>query len=520
MRKRILMFICGILASLPIVFPKIGFLQWVLLIPFALLCLSEGDSNGKKHFRQEYTCGFLFFFGYYLVCYSWFLSMYPLSVTGMPKIAALGIVLLAWVGIPLFQSLGFALIFPLIRYAFRRGLPKWLLPIFSGALWSIGEWVQNFFWFGLPWVKLALGQVDINELYRSANLFGSYFVTFLIVSVNFYLAVSFKETVKKRKCAMAVTSLIIFLANALYGIIDLHIASEKSYDTVRISAFQGNISTQEKWSSYMLDRSFEIYERLAEEASEAGADYAILPETVIPYVTEDFSDIDSSLRDIAWKNNITLMVGTFGKVGDGTGNIIRVYEPMREGVNVYTKQKPVPFGEYVPMRDLIMTVLPVLGEINMLDRSLIPGEDSTVWQSDDATFGYLICFDSIYDYAARKSVKNGADLLLISTNDSWFGDSAGTRMHSSQAKLRAVENGRSVVRAANTGISSIITPLGEIVALIPVGEEGQITADVPITNDLTLYTRIGNLFVYICIVFKVISFISIKFRNKITVRSS
>lgn len=511
MKKRMIFFLCGIFAALPVIFPKIGFLQWVILIPFGLLCLKKEES--KRTFRHEYLNGFLFFLGYYLVAYSWFLSMYPLSVTGMPKIAALGVVLLAWFGIPIFQALGFSIIFPIIRHAKRCGLPLWLLPLFSGALWSISEWAQGFFWFGLPWVRLAMGQIEMPELYRSANLFGSYFVAFLIVTVNFYLACSFSEKKGRRKTALALTALVLFQANLIYGITDLHIARSKSYDTVNISAFQGNISTEEKWSGDMLESSFEIYEDLAEEASKVGADFAILPETVIPYVTEEFHDIDMRLKDIAWNNSITLMVGTFGKVDGETGNVIRVYEPMRDGVNVYTKQKPVPFGEYIPMRDLILTVLPVLGEINMLDRSLIPGEDSNVWQNDDAAFGYLICFDSIYDYTARKSVKNGAEILLISTNDSWFGDSIGTKMHAAQAKLRAVENGRSVVRAANTGISSIIAPTGETVAEIEVGKKGQICASVPLIGTHTLYTSVGNLFVYVCIAFSVIILITTKFFN-------
>jgi apolipoprotein N-acyltransferase len=131
----------------------------------------------------------------------------------------------------------------------------------------------------------------------------------------------------------------------------------------------------------------------------------------------------------------------------------------------------------------------------------VPGDESSVWQGDGVMFGYLICFDSIYDSLARESVRNGAEIIMISTNDSWFGDSVGTRMHSAQAKLRAVENGRSVVRAANTGISSVITPDGETLALIPADEEGQICVNVPVSDNMTLYTKIGNLFAYICIIF-------------------
>ncbi len=490
------------------------------MVPFALLCFSESEGVGRRRLFREYKIGFFFFFGFYLVCYSWFLSMYPLSVTGMPAAAALGVVLLALMGISFFQSLGFAVILPIFRAALRRGLYRGVLPIFMGALWCIGEWLQNFFWFGLPWVRLALGQVENPALFRSANLFGSYFVTFLIVSVNFYIALTIMAGQKKKRMAFSFAAALIFLLNGIYGMLDLHISSEKTRETVRISALQGNISTEEKWSDYMLESTFEIYERLCAKASEAGADYALFPETVFPYVAEFDPDIDFALRKWAYKYDMTLMVGTFGDTEEGTSNIIRVYEPSKDGINVYSKQRPVPFGEYVPMRDVIMTVLPILGEINMLNRSLVPGEGSSVWQSSDGSFGHLICFDSIYDSAARESARNGAEALMISTNDSWFGDSVGTRMHSAQAILRAVENGRSVVRAANTGISSVISPEGEIKEFIECDIAGQITADIELSKELTLYTRIGNIFVYICIVFTIVCLLPRKFWNKITVRSS
>lgn len=499
MKKGLLALGSGILFALPIIYPRIGFLQWVFLIPFAMFCL--WNENEKISLKREYFFGFFFFFGYYIVSYSWLISMYPLSVTGISKVAALAIVILASIGIPMFQALGFGLFFPLVRCFQRKGMPKWLLPIFAGAVWCVFEWGQNFFWFGLPWVRIALGQTQAAELYRSVNLFGSSFIAFLVVAVNFYLALSIKEAEKRKKAALAVTALVFFTANALYGIVDLENERSTDYETISVSAFQGNISTEEKWSPYMLDLSFEIYERLAKEASEAGADYAILPETVFPYVIEDHPDIDLALKDISWHYGVTLMVGTFGKNDDGVGNVIRVYEPMRDGVNVYTKQKPVPFGEYVPMKSLIMTVFPALGEINMLNRSLSPGSFSSVWESDDGIFGYLICFDSIYSSLARESVKNGAELLLISTNDSWFGVSVGTKMHLLHGKLRAVENGRSVVRAANTGISAVIAPNGEIKEMLGVFEEGQISWDVPISDNLTVYTRIGDVFIYICLLF-------------------
>ena len=512
MKRYLKFFLAGALGALPIAVPEIGFLHLVLLIPFGFFCISDERFGAKT----EYLHGLAYFFGYFFVCYSWFFAMYPLSFTGMSRPAALLVVLLAAFGIAIFQSAGFAFVFLIAR---KAKVNKYLFPFFAAALWCIGEWAQNFFWFGLPFVRVALSQTNALEFCQSANLFGSYFVSFIIIAINMLFAVSFKETNKKARTVTALIALIIFVSNASYGILYIH-NSEKNIKAVKTSAFQGNISTEEKWNDIMLDRSIIIYERLAKEAAENGAKYVLLPETVIPYITEEYDDIDSFFKDLAWHHGIKIMLGTFGRVDDGVGNIIRVYESMREPQNIYTKQKPVPFGEYMPMRGMLTALFPSLDDINILQRSLTSGKESSIWQDGDINFGYLICFDSIYSSLARESVKNGANILMISTNDSWFGTSHGLVMHLTHAKLRAIENGRSVLRAANTGISAAILPTGEVMQKIDADEIGQITVSLPISDNDTLYTEIGDFFVYFLMLFAFYCIFFRKHWNKKTVLSS
>ena len=496
-----LAFLFGIFSAMPIVFPSLGLFQWVVMIPLALLMLSQIDDD-KKGFFSFYKLGFFFFLGYFLPGYSWFLGMYPLSVTGISRPAALGVVLLAFFGISAFQAIGCAAVFPVFASASRGGMPKPILPLFMGALWCIIEWAQSLFWFGLPYIRLSLGQVENLAFLQSAKLLGSCFTAFLIVAVNFYASLAIKEARGKKKIGFALTAILLFSIIGIYGGYQLGNKDDVN-KTAKIAALQGNISTEEKWSYQMREQTFSVYEELCRKASEAGAEFALFPETVFPYVIEQDPQIDHTVKSWADKYKITLMVGCFGSSGEKTENIIRVYQPLCEGKNVYSKQRPVPFGEYMPIRDIIMNILPVLGEINMLDRSLLPGESSSVWHSDEGSFGHLICFDSIYDILARESAKNGAEVLLISTNDSWFGDSVGSRLHSSHAVLRAVENGRSVVRAANTGISSIVLPNGKISEYLPADTDGFIISSVEFREDITPYTHLGNAFVYISLAFSV-----------------
>ena len=103
---------------------------------------------------------------------------------------------------------------------------------------------------------------------------------------------------------------------------------------------------------------------------------------------------------------------------------------------------------------------------------------------------------------------------MLSTNDSWFHDSAALEMHNNQARLRAVETGRSVVRAANTGISSVISPTGEIRARIGALQNGLIVEEVDINTDITLYTKIGNLFVLLCGLFSAFALLNVRVKKK------
>ena len=172
----------------------------------------------------------------------------------------------------------------------------------------------------------------------------------------------------------------------------------------------------------------------------------------------------------------------------------------------YNKRRPVPFGEYLPMENVFRLLIPALTEISMLERDTQSGEGASLFSFSFGKAGGLICFDSIYPALARESVSEGASLLLLSTNDSWFDGSPAKDIHFAHAVLRAVENGRAVARAANTGISSIISSRGEVLAEIEPLVRGQATATVTLSSRLTLYTRIGDTFVLLAQIFFLLPF--------------
>ena len=165
---------------------------------------------------------------------------------------------------------------------------------------------------------------------------------------------------------------------------------------------------------------------------------------------------------------------------------------------VYSKRRLVPFGEFVPLRGLIETVIPPLADLVLSSEDVAWGEGGNVFSLESGNIGSLICFDSIYEDLTRESVRDGAELICLSTNDSWFTDSAALYMHNAQAQLRAIESGRYVARAANTGISTVISDRGEVLAELEPLVDGMLVEDVAIRTSVTPYMQIGNLFVYLC----------------------
>jgi apolipoprotein N-acyltransferase len=141
---------------------------------------------------------------------------------------------------------------------------------------------------------------------------------------------------------------------------------------------------------------------------------------------------------------------------------------------------------------VIEVLIPPLADINMLASDLTPGAESNVIETPYGNIGGLICFDSIYEILTLESVENGAELILLPTNDSWFTDSAALSMHNAQAQLRAIESGRYLARSANTGISGVISPCGEIIKSAGWNKQTSISHSLTLNNNITYYAKYGD----------------------------
>ena len=494
----------ALMTGLSVTFSKyFGIFEWISLAPMIIalnmICRAEKIKPGRV-----YLFGLFYFEILYAVCFHWFISLYPLDFTGLNNFYSVLVIITAWFGLPLLQALTGGLVFLIYFAISRTELAKKHAVVNVIALpcvYTFYEFTQTLGWWGVPWGRLSLGQSEALYHIQTASLFGSYFITATLLFVNSFIAFCILscKTREKAKKMYAISALAVYSFNLIAGI-SLYYAEEKRItdsEKITVGVIQGNISSTEKWYTEkegILDRHI----RLTEESANAGADVVIWAETALPMSYKKGGTYCTQISELARKHGITILVGALEGSEALDRNAIICYhtDGTRDDV-IYAKRHLVPFGEYVPMRSVIETCLPFLTEISILGEDWMPGDDSAIFNTGSGNIGSLLCFDSIYETLARDSVNDGAELLAISTNDSWFSDSAAIYMHNNQARMRAVENGRFVARSANTGMSSFITSNGKVISTIPALETGYLNCELTLLSHKTLFTTIGNAFVYL-----------------------
>lgn len=507
----------GILLGISVIFAEVGIIAYFVLVPMAL-ALYKKLFAPKYRAKSAYLDGFIFFFSFDLVAFHWFCYFYPLDFAGIDNIQAIGVILLAWFGISALQSAFSAFVFVVLSKAAKINTVKEnpvLVAFLAAALFAVNEWTQTFYWVGVPWSRIAISQTEMPYFLQTASLFGSYFITFIIVLCNFLLALAIFNGDKKKlalKVLCGVMSAFLVCSAVLY-----FIPTKDESQGIKIATVQGNISSQDRVGDVFCQGTLAHYIDLSRRAAEDGAEIIVWPEGVFPrdiYSSVDLDGrlvkINKALEELSSELGVTIILGTLVKdnVASKTYNSISAFYPNGNSkINAYSKIHLVPFGEFLPLRGFIESVAPTLAQINTLSSELTHGEKSSVFgardQDDDIKIGAMLCYDSIYEILGINSAREGADIFVIPSDDSWFYDSRALNMHHSQNILRAVEQGKYTVSSGNSGISSIVTDKGEVLGKLPIFTDGYFIETVYPTVHRTLYSYIGNLFVYLCIAFVV-----------------
>ncbi|KON47309.1 apolipoprotein N-acyltransferase [Mariprofundus ferrooxydans] len=355
------------------------------------------------------------------------------------------------------------------------GRSNWILIAFPAAT-VLEEWLRGHLFTGLPWTALGNLLLDTPAV-GWASWFGVYGAAALPALAAATLVLLSMRRWRPAATGLIAIMLLMLLAPAPYtGVGDMH----------RATLVQGDIPQDHKWDRAFVGETMHRYADLS--ASAAGSsDLIIWPEAAVPFFLERApgwsSWLDAQIND--WQT--PLLFGGLKLTGGKTAqNGLMAEDPAVPGRQFAGKQHLVPFGEYVPSWiPFLHTLVPEIANFR-------PAEDSGVVSIRGHRYGALICYESLFPEQARSRVLNGANVLVNVTNDAWYGTTPAAWQHFQAARMRAVETGRYVLRAANTGITAAIGPDGQVRDSLPWWTQGALTVDYQLSDKQTPYVRWGD----------------------------
>lgn len=428
---------------LALAFPKAN-VEWLAVLGAAALFWIWRRASWKRAFLLGWLAGVIFFG---ITC-SWFAHTVGAFVGPFAPLIVL---------VPaLIEGFFFGLAGIATAVAAKRA-PAALAPLACAAAFVAFEWLRSIGFLGMPFMQLGYSQAG-TPLRIFAAYIGTYGVTFVVTTIGAYLADAIaRRTWRSIVPAYAAIAIALIAAWAFWP------ARHAPPPTMRVAAIQGNIAQAIKWVPGSVQLGVSRYLAQTRAVAAFHPQLVVWPETVIPEVLNHDPAALTRFGDLARGMRATLVVGA-QEVRDGRlYNALYVLGPAGDLRGTYEKRQLVPFAESFPARDAL-SWLPYVSE---LGGAFSSGTANAVYDAGPLRFAPLICWESAFADLAHAQVRDGAQLLVISTDDAWFGDTAGPYMHAQIAQLRAIENGMWVVRAAATGVTGIISPTGDYVRSAP-----------------------------------------------------
>lgn len=514
--------VSGILTAYAFLERRAWFLCFISLIPLFLVFFQNNKMELKKTLPIAIFSYSVFYYGPVLY---WLYYLKPV----MPFGGVLPVFLLSIAIILIVLQNGLGLYLSLLFYRRLRTGTAWDIIIIS-CLYVLAEWLQEFLGIvAFPWARLSLSVTPWTLFIQSASVFGGLFLSFLLLLINGGLAFGIVKasrryfgilplaTERKRWKNETLINLAayIFIGVSLIGnIVFGAVRGNNNYqiessDPIEVLLVQGNHSGLDKWQTTTV-QILADYMDLTEDNVTENTKLVFWPETAVPFYIEEVQEEQKELMVLCEKHDISIVLGAFDReVVDGEYvSYNAMYVVTKDGISEkpYYKQKLVPFGEYLPFSKILRKISPGITSMLMEQLSDTPGTESFPVETEYGEVGGIICYESIFPRISRESVKNGAQLLAVISNDSWFGYSAALYQHHSQSILRAVENGRYVVRASNTGLTSIINEKGKVEDRVDAMVGITLRGNVKFFDHRTIYSRIGDIMVIpgVCLVFAAI----------------
>ncbi len=470
----------------------------ILFVTFPVMVwLIDGSGAGKLGgIPAAALSGWWFGFGYFIAGLYWigyaflvdaetFAWLLPFAVAGLPALLAL------------FMALGFAL----ARLIWTRDATRILA---LAAALTVSEWLRGHILSGFPWNTFGYALTEPLALAQTASLIGIWGLTFLAIAIFASPATLIDDRGLTRRPGLPLlASLAILIAMGAYGTLRLSAHPTHLVDKVKLRLMQPDLQQDVKFNYSAKKAVMEKYLALSDRAtgphSTGVKDATILiwPESAFPFFLTREADAMAQIADFL-PPGTTLITGAVRPPDVPAGmKITRAYNSIYiigdDGtvLSFYDKLHLVPFGEYLPFQ----SAMEKLGfvQLTKMRGGFIPGTRRRAMDVPNAPKVLpLICYEAVFSGAVVPHGERPGWIVNV-TNDGWFGISSGPYQHLQQARLRAIEEGLPLVRAANTGVSAVIDPVGRVIGHLTLGSEGVLDSGLPAAIAQPLFTRTGDL---------------------------
>lgn len=377
--------------------------------------------------------------------------------------------------------------------------------------WVASEYLRGTLFTGFPWVLLGYSQASVLPVAQLVSVGGVYLLSLLVASTSAAVTYALAPR-RKRHVALAVVCLSL-MATAAWGTWRMNRESLLSAGTpVTVGLVQGNVSQDQKWDPARRAEILSRYLELTESAAEQGASLVVWPESSTPFIYAEDRVGREAVQAAVRRTGVHLLLGSDEiewRSPTEYYNSALLLNPAADTVASYRKVHLVPFGEYVPLRRLLFFVAPLVESVG----DFSAGATLAPLPFGPGAIAVAICYEAVFPAQIAASVRQGAALISTLTNDAWYGTSSAPYQHFEQASLRAIEQGRYLVRAANTGISAIVDPYGRVGARSALFETSVVVGQVRMLSGSTLYAKMGDAVPVACLIGAVLALVGSRRRR-------
>ena len=440
----------------------------------------------KARNREGFLTGFVFGFVTFYVQHMW------LSVVGTDAQLILSIYLALWIA---FVGLGTAFV--------SRNLPSWLAIVAVTGLWVLEEALRGRYPFGgYPWARIVFSQSD-GPLAQWSTLLGVPAVTAVVVLLAASCALAL---VHRTGASIGLCLVVIGIALVIPRFVTADVTSNRN---ITIGVVQGGTPQTGLGAMDVRKAVLENHARVTVEmAAQVRAGEVAKPDLVLwPENSSDlnpFEDVDAKtiISRASQAVDAPILVGavvdSFTDPDNEVYNMGILWDPKEGPGETYIKNAPVPFGEFIPFRSLLTSII---SRYERVPRDFAHGQEPGIFNVNGTTLGDLICFEVAVDKVVDTVIDGGAEILVVQTNNATYANTALPAQQLAIEKMRSIEMGRAVVVAATTGISAYIEPNGNFVELLNDGEVGAFVAEVPAFTERTSGSLLGPFFeITLCLV--------------------